>query len=235
MEDNRVMDIYENLLAFFGPQGWWPGETTLEIMVGAVLTQSVAWSNVEKAISRLKEAGRLNEEYIINAPLEELGEYIRSTLYYRQKAKKLKALFSWLKDECDFDYEALFSRPVDKLREQMLALWGMGEETVDSILCYAGGLPVMVVDAYTRRIFARQGLVELKVSYQEMQEFIVAHLPASVQVYNEFHALLVRLGKDYCRAKKPRCQVCPVSKGCHYGEKEILLVWQESRPKIKKV
>lgn len=213
-----VNGIYHKLLTDFGPQYWWPGETTLEIIVGAVLTQSVAWTNVEKAINRLKAVEALNELYILNVPEETLGELIRSTLYFTQKSRKLKVLFSWLEQECQFDYNKLFSHPLIELREDMLGLWGMGKETVDSILCYAGNLPVMVVDAYTRRIFFRLGLAGEKASYDELQQILVSGLPTEAAVYNEMHALLVKLGKDYCRNQKPRCQQCPLKNDCQWGQ-----------------
>lgn len=211
-----IEEIYEKLLRELGPQYWWPGDSTLEIMVGAVLTQSVAWNNVKKAIDKLKAAGNLTAEYIINAPEEELGEYIRSTLYYRQKSKKLKVLFNWLAEQGG-DYEELFSRPLDELRQQMLALWGMGKETVDSILCYAGNLPIMVVDAYTRRIFSRLGLCDEKATYDELQAMLTAGLPKDVQVYNEMHALLVRVGNQFCGSKITRCPACPLHNDCRFA------------------
>ncbi|MGE5379544.1 MAG: endonuclease III domain-containing protein [Methylocystaceae bacterium] len=217
-----INQIYEQLIKDLGPQGWWPGDNTLEIIIGAVLTQSVNWSNVEKAITKMKAADVLNEEFILSCSTEELGDYIRSTLYYRQKARKLKVLFNWLNEQCQFDYDQLFSRPAMELRPQMLSLWGMGKETVDSILCYAGELPVIVIDAYTRRIFYRLGLTPEDASYDELQDLLTICLPRDVKVYNEMHALLVRVGADYCRNKKPRCQLCPLNNKCNLGKQEII-------------
>jgi endonuclease III related protein len=206
--------IYQALYQHFGPRHWWPADTAEEVVIGAILVQGVAWSNVEKAIARLKEAGWLSFRAIDEAEEDDLAECVRSTLYFRMKAKKLKAFARHMMECYEGQLERLFAKPLLEVRKELLGIYGIGPETADSILLYAGGLPAFVVDAYTRRIFSRMGYVDEKISYDELQRFFTDRLPESVELFNEYHALLVELGKQICTARKPKCSRCPLAGWC---------------------
>lgn len=216
--DNRdiLMEIFQTLLEHFGPRGWWPGETRLEVMVGAILTQAVAWKNVEKSIQELKAAGMLNLQKLTIIPEAKLAELIKTTLYHNQKAKKIKALMYFINQSYQGNLDLMFTQPLEIIRPELLSVWGIGEETADSILLYAGDYPIFVIDAYTRRIFHRLGLTEAKASYRSLQSFMHSHLSPDVQLYNEYHALLVALGANNCKKSKPQCSNCPL---LHYCKK----------------
>jgi len=207
--------IYECLLAAYGPQNWWPARSPFEVMVGAILTQSAAWGNVEKAISRLEEAGALSAAALRRINEAELSNLIYCCGYYRAKARKLKALAEWLKEACNDDLGRLFAADIESLRRQLLAVHGIGPETADSILLYAAAKPTFVIDAYTRRILSRLGLALGKESYDDLKRLFEENLPVDVPLYNEYHALLVRHGKDVCR-QKPLCQGCCLKDMCNY-------------------
>ena len=200
--------IYKSLLKEFGPQHWWPGDTPFEIMVGAILTQNTNWSNVEKAINNLKKAKKLNPKKILSTSHLALSTLIRPSGYYRAKAKKLKIFSKWLIDQGGV--AKLKKQPLVQLRPALLAIWGIGPETADSILCYALDKKSFVVDAYTVRIFNKLELINAK-DYHEIKAYFEANLPRSLNVYQEFHALIVKLGKDFCRST-PKCNLCPLSK-----------------------
>lgn len=206
---------YRLLLAAYGPQHWWPGDTPFEVMVGAVLTQNTAWGNVERAIERLRAAGLLSVEAILGLPDGELAELIRPAGYYNVKARRLKALCAFLAGQgvAEAPQQLRALAPLAELRRRLLAVHGVGEETADSILLYALDLPIFVVDAYTRRIFSRLGLLSGQESYGQIQQAFQAHLPADVALYNEYHALIVHLGKSVCRPR-PRCGECPLQGLC---------------------
>ncbi|MCB2188599.1 MAG: endonuclease III domain-containing protein [Deltaproteobacteria bacterium] len=205
-----LRELYKILLGSLGPQGWWPAPTALEVMVGAVLTQNTAWKNVTKALDNLRAAGCLREAgACLNLSPGALAELIRPSGYYNQKEKRLRALLELVNREYGGDPAYMASRSTGTLREELLALKGIGPETADSILCYALGHPVFVVDAYTFRILARHGMAEAPTSYDELQSLFSDNLPPDNQLFNEFHALLVRLGHEYCKKSKPRCAVCP--------------------------
>ena len=206
----RIREIHDLLLARFGPQYWWPGETPFEVMVGAVLTQNTNWGNVSLAITALRQAGLLSFAAMEQAPLETLAALIRPSGYYNQKAKRLKGLLAAIR-ESNGDLESFLSLPTPELREQLLAIKGIGQETADSIILYAAGRPIFVVDAYTHRVLSRHSLVGEESDYREMQELFMDTLPADPQLFNEYHALLVRVGKEYCKKSTPRCEECPLS------------------------
>lgn len=198
---DRFKKIYNSLLVSYGPQEWWPAGNNfnpreLEICVGAILTQNTNWKNVEKAIKNLKERNLLNKEAIQNTPEKELASLIKPAGYYNQKAKKLKAFVK-------FEGEIT--------RENLLNIWGIGPETVDSILLYAYNKPIFVIDAYTKRVINRLGYKEQ--TYDELQTLFMENLPTDEKLFNEFHALLVQLGKNYCKTK-PVCEKCPLRKEC---------------------
>ncbi|MCX8118513.1 MAG: endonuclease III domain-containing protein [Desulfobacterota bacterium] len=206
-----LMEIYDRLYKAFGPQGWWPGESPFEVMVGAILTQNTAWKNVERAIHRLKEKGALSPEGIFRLSEPSLASLVRSSGYYRIKARRLKAFVEFLFKEYRGDIHAMQREEIFPLREKLLKVRGIGPETADSILLYGLRKPIFVVDAYTRRIFSRHGLVSEEASYEEMQALFMNHLPHDERLFNEYHALLVRLGKSLCRGT-PKCQACPIER-----------------------
>ena len=206
----QLYEYYARLLAAHGPQHWWPGRTRFEVIVGAILTQNTAWVNVERAIASLRRARMLTPEAVDAAPAARLAALIRSSGYFRQKAKTLKAFVRFLQKEYSGSLTRMFGQTTAVLREQLLRVRGIGPETADSILLYAGHHPVFVVDAYARRMLQRHALVEAKSSYEELRRFFEQRLPKDVSLYNEFHALIVRIGKDYCRKQHPRCSECPL-------------------------
>jgi endonuclease III related protein len=220
----QLMEVYQRLLEAFGPQHWWPGETPAEVVVGAVLVQNTSWANVEKALRRLREADLLDPHALAGMPVEELEEYLRPAGYYRVKARRLQNLMRLIDQRFDGSLETMFRTPLGELRAMLLAVSGIGPETADSILLYAGQLPVLVVDGYTQRIFCRHGWIEPEADYHQLQAYCQSQLPEDVPLLNEFHALLVRLGKDYCRKTRPRCPECPLREllppGGPLGEEE---------------
>jgi endonuclease-3 related protein len=201
--------FHRRLHRHYGPLGWWPGDTDFEVVVGAVLTQNTAWSNVEKAIANLKRAGVLDLRSIQRLRTRRLAALIRPAGYFNVKARRLHNLVRAIAADWDADLERMFAASTEALRSWLLGVNGVGKETADSILCYAGEHPVFVVDAYTRRILSRHGLVPPEIDYDALQEYCIRHLPRDVALYNQFHAEIVYLGKDYCR-KRPHCQGCPL-------------------------
>lgn len=205
-----LQDIYDQLLQAFGPQHWWPGENAFEVLVGAVLVQNTAWTNVAKVIRCLREEGLMSPKALYHLPDAELEELLRPVGYYRVKARRLKNVLRYCVTKYGGSLEKMFQTPLETLRQELLQINGVGPETADSILLYAGNLPTFVVDAYTHRIFARHGWVEPDADYYTLKEFFESQLEPDPQLYNEYHALLVRLGKEYCK-KKPQCQGCPLA------------------------
>jgi endonuclease-3 related protein len=208
-----LTDIYRRLLDGFGRQHWWPAEEPFEVIVGAILTQSAAWGNVEKAIANLKAAEALSPAKLRRLQLPRLARLVRPCGYYNAKALKLKSFAFWLGNHYNDDLNKLFATSTEELRQQLLSVHGIGRETADSILLYAAGKPIFVIDAYTRRILSRIGLVPEKVSYAGYQAFFMEHLSPDAQMFNEYHALLVHLGKDFCR-RHPLCSQCCLSDIC---------------------
>jgi len=209
-----MMQIYELLYERFGPQHWWPGDGTFEIIVGAILTQNTNWANVTRAINNLKAADSLNAESMYKMDVERLAELIRPSGYYNIKAKRLKSFLSWLFCNFDGDLESLAQMSTEALREELLSIKGIGRETADSILLYAFDRDVFVVDAYTARVVSRHRLIEPGADYEQLREFFENNLPEDKQLFNEYHALLVRVGKEFCRPK-PRCKSCPLEQLPH--------------------
>jgi len=205
-----LLDVYQRLFDAFGPQHWWPGQTPFEVLIGAVLVQNTSWKNVEKAIANLREADLLDARALYGVPGEELEELIRPAGYYRVKARRLRNLLRWLVERYDGSLEQMFQTDLATLREDLLRVNGVGPETADSILLYAGGLPTFVVDTYTHRVLARHGWIEFEADYHAIQEHFESGLERDAAMYNEYHALLVRLGHLHCR-KTPRCEGCPLA------------------------
>jgi endonuclease-3 related protein len=200
---------YELLWNRYGPQGWWPGDSTLEIMIGAVLTQNTNWKNVQLSIARLRDAAALDFDSLLRMPQPELEELIRPAGYFRVKARRLRNLLSCIDEDCRGDLAVFLDRPPDLLRELLLSVNGIGPETADSIVLYAARQPIFVVDAYTARILKRHSWIDVEADYSQLQEFFHDELPRDEKLFNEFHALMVRTGKEYCRPT-PRCEGCPL-------------------------
>lgn len=205
-----LSEAYRLLFEAYGPQHWWPGETPFEVIVGALLTQNTSWRNVERAIANLREADVLEPRRLYDLPDAELEELLRPAGYFRLKAQRLKRLLALIVERYDGSLDLMFAQPVDRLREQLLSINGIGSETADSILLYAGGKPVFVVDAYTKRVAFRHGWVEAEADYHALQSLFVDSLPDDPALYNEYHALLVRVGKECCRKQRPMCAACPL-------------------------
>ena len=199
---------FDALFRAYGEQHWWPGRTPFEIIVGAILVQNTAWVNAARAIANLRKVKLLTPSAIEEIPQPKLARLIRSSGYFRQKARKLKAFVAFLRKEHRGSLAAMFRTPTATLRQQLLAVHGIGPETADSILLYAGNHAVFVLDAYTRRILQRHGLAAGKESYEEIRRLVEKSLPNDPQLFNEFHALIVHTGKNYCRSRAPLCSQC---------------------------
>lgn len=212
----RLYEIYQRLVGHFGPRSWWPAESPFEVIVGAILTQAVSWRNVEKAINNLKEAGLLTAEGLFQADSGIIEELIKPTRYYRMKTRKLRAFLEYLFDSHEGSLEKMFKAPPEALRHQLLGIYGLGEETVDCILLYAGGIPIFVVDEYTRRVYSRLGIFPQKISYRKMQEYFHKRLPLDGKLFNDYHAQIVALGHHFCK-KSPLCADCPLREICLTG------------------
>lgn len=231
----KIQRLYRALGVFYGPQNWWPARTSFEVVAGAYLTQNTSWSNVELALGSLRKAGKLNIEGIRSLSLRKLHQLIRASGFFRQKSRSLKAFIQYLDTRHAGSLRRMFARyrsssaALHVLRGELLALNGVGKETADSILLYAGNLPVFVVDAYTRRVFARHGIIPQTASYDVIRELVEKALAAArldeegfsqaptiierrnlARHFNEMHALLVRVGKDYCYKSAPDCEACPL-------------------------
>ncbi|TWJ17556.1 endonuclease III domain-containing protein [Geobacter argillaceus] len=216
----RLLHLYELLLATYGPRHWWPAETPFEVCVGAILTQNTNWVNVEKAIANLKAAGFLSVEALVRVDPLELGEVIRPAGFFNVKSRRLKSFVTWLMLRADGSLEQLFAADWRQLRPELLAISGIGPETADSILLYAGAQPTFVVDAYTRRLLFRLGLLtEEDTGYEEVRSLFMDALPQEVSLFNEYHALIVQHCKERCR-KRPLCGGCVlrVEGICRFGD-----------------
>jgi endonuclease-3 related protein len=201
---------YSVLRARFGPQQWWPARTRLEVILGAILTQNTTWHNATLALRNLRKSGLLSWQALRRACLSGLEAGVRPAGFYRQKARTIRDFVDWLSREHASSLNRLFSLPTDELRRRLLDLRGLGPETVDAIILYAVERPLFVADAYTRRVLARHGFVSEAADYHQTQEFLHAHLPSDTALFNEFHALLVAVGKKHCKPQSPRCAGCPL-------------------------
>jgi len=214
MTSETLYEIYQLLYDAFGSQHWWPGETAFEIMTGAILAQNTNWNNVEKAIANLKSGGYMTPDALHRIDNLQLAELIRPAGYYNIKTKRLKNFVNWLFDNYSGEPANLQNIYTDQLREELLGIKGIGRETADSILLYALGRPVFVVDAYTARIALRHELIEPGADYEQLRELFESNLTEDVAFFNEYHALLVKAGKDFCRTKA-RCSGCPLEELPH--------------------
>jgi endonuclease-3 related protein len=202
-------ELYQRLWRFHGPQGWWPGDTPFEVAVGAILTQNTNWQNVTLAISALKEHEVLEPEALHELPEAELARLIRPAGYYNIKAKRLKNFLDFLANHYRNSMDLMAGDSLENLRPALMAVKGIGPETADSILLYALSKPTFVVDAYTFRILSRHNFIPEAYAYEELRQLFMEHLPSQIPLYQEYHALLVRLGKAWCRPK-PQCDTCPL-------------------------
>lgn len=205
----KLLKIYQKMFDAFGPRQWWPGETPFEVVIGAILTQNTNWSNVEKAIKNLKTVGKLSPEGIYGLSITELAELIKPSGFFNVKAKRVKAFINWLFSRYEGNLSKMFAQDLQTLRSELLSVKGIGPETADSILLYAGNMPTFVVDAYTHRIFSRHELIPEESTYDDMKSFFEENLPKDVQLFNEYHALLVNIGKMFCKPRKV-CEPCPL-------------------------
>ncbi len=231
MTHETIIEIYQLLYEAFGPQHWWPGDSQIEIITGAILTQNTSWANVKKAMTNLKADGCLSTEKLHSLELSKLAELIRPAGYFNIKAKRLKSFLNWLFENYDGKLENLESIDTEQLRTELLSVKGIGRETADSILLYAFERLIFVVDAYTARIATRHGLIEPGADYEQLRYLFESVAPASslcihgleahdtCQLFNEYHALLVRVGKEFCKPKA-RCPNCPLEKLPHTLEIE---------------
>ncbi len=204
-------EIYKKLYQTFGPQRWWPGETPFEIAVGAILTQNTNWANVEKAIDNLKKHNALSAKAIHEISTKKLAELIRPAGYYNIKAKRLKSFIDFLMNDYHGRMERMKNEDTHSLRKKLLSINGIGPETADSILLYALEKPVFVIDAYTKRVLSRHGIMRHENPYEKFQEFFHTRLKKDVKLFNEYHALFVRVGKTFCKLNKPICDKCPLN------------------------
>lgn len=210
-----LLEAYDRLFDRYGPQHWWPAEDSFEVIVGAILTQAAAWANVEQAICRLKAAIPLTPAALRDLPLDRLATLIRPCGYYNAKAAKLRAFVERLGSRHNDNLDQLFALDIGDLRQELLSIHGIGEETADSIILYAARKPIFVIDAYTKRIVGRLGLAPESNSYSAFQRLFAENLPQEEALFNEYHALLVRHAKEVCR-KSPRCTSCCLRSICSY-------------------
>ncbi|MBI1743963.1 endonuclease III domain-containing protein [Candidatus Acetothermia bacterium] len=217
-----VQQIYDRLLSHYGHQDWWPADSPFEVIVGAILTQNTAWTNVEKALANLKFEKLLTPKKLARVSLPKLATLIRPAGYYNQKAKKLKIFLDYLSAEYGLNLERFLRLPTERLREELLSLWGIGEETADSICLYAANKPIFVVDAYTVRVFSRMGLVSEDISYAALQTLFMSNLKHDARFFNEYHALIVMHGKLTCRKREPLCTACLLQKNCAYSNRQSI-------------
>lgn len=201
--------IYNKLYKEFGPRNWWPADSPFEVIIGAILTQNTSWNNVERAIDNLKKEDLLRPEGLKRISKLKLAHLIKPSGYYRVKADRIKAFINFIFDKYDGSLDKMKRENIKTLREKLLMVNGIGPETADSIILYALKKPIFVVDAYTKRILSRHNIISIKASYNEVQELFMTNLPHDERLFNEYHALLVHLGKNFCR-KKPKCDICPI-------------------------
>jgi endonuclease-3 related protein len=206
----ELLEVYELLNGYFGDLHWWPADDPFEVMVGAILTQNTAWTNVEKAIQALRERRLLTPAALFSIPENELARIIRPSGYYHLKAERLKAFVRFLMVEYSGNVEAMKVEDLSRLRDKLLGIKGIGPETADSILLYACEKPVFISDAYTRRILLRHGMIGDDADYHSIQTLFMDHLQPDVMLFNQFHATIVNTGKTFCR-KAPQCMRCPLA------------------------
>lgn len=211
----RIKKIYRLLYQKYGPQGWWPGDSSLECILGAILTQNTAWRNVEKALQNLKQSNLISVKSLSLVTTDELADLVRPSGYYNQKALKIKNFIRFLNDNYEGIIKNMLEEEASSLRNKLLEINGIGPETADSILLYCANKPIFVIDAYIYRIFSRHGIVPEQTNYHEMQEVFMDSLERDAKMFNEYHALVVKVGKEHCKKQKPQCTGCPLESDPH--------------------
>jgi endonuclease III related protein len=211
--------LYDTMNGHFGDLAWWPAKTPFEVIVGAILTQNTAWCNVETAIINLKDAGIMSPTGLLAAEDKLVAALIRPSGYFNVKTHRLKSFVRYLEDVHGSSLDRMFDGAVYPLRESLLNVHGIGKETADCILLYAGGKPVFVVDAYTKRILLRHGMIREDAYYDGIQQLFMKNLRGDAALFNQYHALIVNIGKTYCNKKDPRCHLCPLD-GMVYGKRK---------------
>jgi endonuclease-3 related protein len=234
----NLLSIYDVLLSKYNNQNWWPGDTPFEVIIGAILTQCVSWINVEKAIKNLKDVGILEPGKLNKKEISEIAPFIKSTRFYNEKANKIKNFMDFFFDEYDGSIQKMSEEELILLRQKLLKIKGLGEETVDSILLYACNKLVFVIDAYTKRIFSRYGFINETASYSDVQVFFMNNLPQDIKLYNDFHAQIVHLGKNICKPL-PECNLCPIRElndkiKCRYADNNIYAASSSAKKMRKK-
>lgn len=214
----KLPHFYDALMNAYGPQGWWPAQTPTEVIVGTILTQNTAWKNVERAMARLRAGGALDWRQLHEMPVDRLAELIQPAGTFRVKAQRLKNFVSFLIERYRGDLAGMVGVSTDQLREELLSVHGIGRETADAILLYALDRPTFVVDAYTHRVLRRHGLIDTESDYDEVKAVFEDSLPSNLRMFNEFHALLVEVGKRHCRTRA-RCEGCPLASFEHDAER----------------
>jgi endonuclease-3 related protein len=212
---DTLMAMYQAMRQRLGHQAWWPGDTPLEICLGAILTQNTSWHNVERALDNLRREDLIGVEALDALSTEQLAAYIRPAGYYNIKAKRLKNFLHMVAGDFDGDIDALLALDAESLRERLLAVSGIGRETADSMVLYAARKPSFVVDAYTFRIMLRHGIIGVDDDYESIKELFESSLETDVELWNDYHAQLVAVGKDWCRPRNPRCDGCPLNEFPH--------------------
>ncbi len=208
--------IYNTLLEYFGKRNWWKAESGFEIMIGSILVQNTHWSNAEKGIRNIRRSCLLDPERLYQMPLEKLRDLIKPAGLYNQKARRIRAFLEYYKTIYNFKIDEMTKQDSQILRIELLEIYGIGEETADSILLYALNKPYFVVDKYTRRIFFRIGLIEEKIKYNELSAYFMQNLPGDLTVYKGFHKLIIYHGREFCRSSAPRCGICILRSRCEY-------------------
>ncbi len=220
MNPPSVQQVFEHLLEHFGPRHWWPADTPFEMVIGAILTQNTAWTNVEKAIANLRMQSCLTPNALRMTPREHLETWIRPAGFFRQKSERLQLFSEYLFANYSGNLHQMLTGPLEKVRHELLNLKGIGPETADSILLYAGGHPTFVVDAYTRRLFSRLKLIDAHSPYDSIRTYFMDRLPANSALFNEYHALIVDHCKTRCRKQRPLCEGCCLRKMCPFAQDE---------------
>ncbi len=211
----RINKLYRLLYREYGPQGWWPGDSQLECILGAILTQNTSWKNVEKAINNLRKSNLISIDKLKLLTTDELAQLIRPSGYFNQKALKIKNFIKFITENYNASLERMFDEEMYVLRDKLLSIKGVGPETADSIILYGGNKPIFVIDTYTYRVLSRHGLVPEQTSYNEMQELFMDSLNLDPGIFNEYHALLVKVGKEHCKKRIPVCTGCPLEGDPH--------------------
>ena len=213
----KLMQFYHAMLDHYGPQHWWPANSPFEVITGAILTQNTNWTNVEKAIKNLKQANVMTPHKMNQLSTEELAQLIRPAGYFNLKSKRLKNFLHWFCGQYDGSIDQLKDLPIHRLREELLSIKGIGPETADSILLYALNKPTFVIDTYTYRILVRHHCIDPESDYHQIKDTFESNLPDDTPLFNEFHALLVQVGKNHCKPR-PKCQNCPLEQFEHCTE-----------------